>query len=162
MEDLNKCTKLSIAAVDGICTAGGLEIALDCDIILASETAQISDLHLKNLGRVGGAASSTKLARRVGVSKAIQMCCTGDTIDGTEAYRIHLADEVFPPDKLLVGAKEMAQKIASMRLAGIRLTMSVCKAIYDMGYDTSMRFQDACWAILEFGSDQWRAQRWGG
>ncbi len=162
MEDLNKCAKLSIAAVDGICTAGGLEIALGCDIILASETAQFSDLHLKNLGKVGGAASSTKLARRVGVSKAIQLCCTGDVIDGKEAHRIHLADEVYAPAQLLPSAKEMAKKIAGMRPAGIRLTRAVCKAIYDMDYNTSMRFQDAAWAVLDFGADQWRAQRWGG
>ena len=162
MEDLNKSSKLSIAAVDGICTAGGLELALGCDLILVSETAQISDMHLKNLGVVGGAALSTKLARRVGVSKAIQLCCTCDPIDGKEAHRIGLADEVFPPDKLLDEAKSMAKKIASMRPAGVRLTRTVCKAIYDMDYDLTQRFQDACFSALTLTAEAWRAQRWGG
>lgn len=162
MEDLTKCSKLSIAAVDGICTAGGLEIALCCDLILVSETAQISDMHLKNLGMVGGAALSTKLARRIPVSKALQICLTGDPIDGKEAHRILLADEVFPPDKLMDGAKELARKIANMRPAGIRLTKATCKAVYDMDYYQSQRFQDACFAALDISGEKWRVQRWGG
>jgi enoyl-CoA hydratase len=156
MEDLNKSTKLSIAAVDGICTAGGLELALGCDIILVSETAQISDMHLKNLGTVGGAALSTKLARRIPVSMAIELCCTGDPIDGKEAHRIGLANHVYPPDKLLDAAKVLAKKIAGMRLAGIRLTRATCKAVYDMDYDLTQRFQDACFAALTIGY-KWRA-----
>ena len=112
LEDLGRIPKISIAAIDGVCTAGGLELVLGCDIILVSETAQISDLHLRNLGLIGGAGSCTRLARRVGVSKAIELCCTCDVIDGKEAYRIGLANQVFAPDKLLDGAKEMAKKIA--------------------------------------------------
>jgi enoyl-CoA hydratase/carnithine racemase len=162
MEDLNKSSKLSIAAIDGICTAGGLEIALGCDLILVAETAQISDMHLKNLGMVGGAALSTKLARRIPVSKAIQLCVTGDVIDGKEAHRILLADEVFPRDKLMDKAKELARKVATMRPAGIRLTRASCKAVYDMSYYQSHRFQDVCCTALEFDSEKWRAQRWGG
>jgi enoyl-CoA hydratase/carnithine racemase len=72
-DDLCNLPKISIAAIDGVCTAGGLELALGCDIIVVSETAQVSDLHVKNLGLVGGAASTTRLARRVGVSKAIEL-----------------------------------------------------------------------------------------
>jgi enoyl-CoA hydratase len=162
MEDLNRSSKLSIAAVDGICTAGGLELALCCDLILVSETAQISNMHLKNLGMVGGAALSTKLAWRIPVSKALQLCTTGDPIDGKEAHRILLADEVFPPDKLMDGAKALAKKIAGMRPVGIRLTRATCKAVYNMDYYVSQRFQDACVASLEFGREEWIPKRWGG
>jgi enoyl-CoA hydratase len=161
MEDLNKSSKLSIAAVDGICTAGGLELALCCDIIVVSETAQISDMHLKNLGTIGGAALSTKLARRIPVSMAIELCCTGDPIDGKEAHRIGLANHVYPPDKLLDGAKALAKKIATMRLAGIRLTRATCKAVYDMDYYLTQRFQDACCAVLDIGHE-WKPQFGGG
>jgi len=153
MEDLNRCSKLSIAAVDGICTAGGLELALGCDIIVVAETAQISDMHLKNLGTIGGAALSTKLARRIPVSMAIELCCTGDPIDGKEAHRIGLANHVYPADKLLDGAKALAKKIATMRLAGIRLTRTTCKAVYDMDYNLTQRFQDACFAALAIGHE---------
>jgi enoyl-CoA hydratase/carnithine racemase len=162
LEDLGKPSKLSIAAIDGICTAGGLELALGCDIILVSETAQISDLHVKNLGLIGGAAVCTRLARRVGVSKAVELCCTGDIIDGREAHRIGLANQLFSPDKLLVGAREMAKKIACMRPAAVSMVKATCKAIYDMDYGLAYRFADVCSMALHFGADEWRAQRWGG
>lgn len=159
LEDLGKMPKISIAAIDGVCTAGGLELALGCDIIVVAETAQISDLHLKNLGLIGGAASCTRLARRVGVSKAIELCTTCDIIDGKEAHRIGFANQVYPPDKLLTGAKEMAKKIAGMRPAAVAMAKVTCQAIYDMDYVMSVRFADACSMALHMGEEEWRAQR---
>jgi enoyl-CoA hydratase/carnithine racemase len=159
LNDLGRIPKISIAAIDGVCTAGGLELALGCDIILVAETAQISDLHLRNLGLIGGAASCTRLARRVGVSKAIELCCTCDVIDGREAYRIGFANRVFAPDKLLEGAKDMAKKIASMRPVSVGMVKATCQAIYDMDYNMSVRYADACSMALHFGEEEWRAQQ---
>lgn len=159
LEDLGRIPKISIAAIDGVCTAGGLEMALGCDIILVAETAQISDLHLINLGLIGGAASCTRLARRVGVSKAIELCCTCNIIDGQEAYRIGFANQVFAPDKLLDGAREMAKKIAMMRPAAVGMVKATCQAIYDMDYNMSYRYADACSMALHFGEEEWRAQQ---
>ena len=159
LNDLGKIPKISIAAVDGVCTAGGLELALGCDIILASETAQISDLHLVNLGLIGGAASCTRLARRVGVSKAIELCCTCEVINGVEAHRIGFANKVFPPDKLLEGAKEMAKRIASMRPESVGMVKATCNAIYDMDYNMSYRYADACAMSLHLGEQEWREKQ---
>jgi enoyl-CoA hydratase len=159
LEDLGRIPKISIAAIDGVCTAGGLELALGCDIILVAETAQISDLHLRNLGLIGGAASCTRLARRVGVSKAIELCCTCDVIDGREAHRIGFANQVFPPDKLLDGARDMAKKIASMRPVSVGMVKATCQAIYDMDYNMSFRYADACAMALHLGEEEWRAQQ---
>jgi len=155
-DDLCNYPKISIAAIDGVCTAGGLELALGCDIIVVSETAQISDLHVKNLGLIGGAASTTRLARRVGVSKAIELTCTCDVIDGKEAHRIHFANQVFPPDQLLEGAKAMARKIASMRPAATAMAKATCRAIYDMDYNMAFRYTDACSMAIHFGEAEWR------
>lgn len=159
LDDLGRIPKISIAAIDGVCTAGGLELALGCDIILVAETAQISDLHLRNLGLIGGAASCTRLARRVGVSKAIELCTTCDVIDGREAHRIGFANQVFAPDKLLDGAKEMARKIAAMRPVAVAMVKSTCQAIYDMDYNMSLRYADACSMALHFGEEEWRQQQ---
>jgi enoyl-CoA hydratase/carnithine racemase len=158
-DDLCQIPKISIAAVDGVCTAGGLELALGCDIIIASETAQISDLHVKNLGLIGGAASTTRLARRVGVSKAIELACTCDAIDGREAYRIHFANQVYAPDKLMEGAKAMAKKIASMRPIALAMAKATCKAVYDMDYNMAYRYTDACSMAIHFGEQQWREKK---
>ncbi len=147
-EIVARCPKISIAAVDGVCTAGGLELALSCDIILVSETAQVGDLHMKNMGGIGGAALTVNLARRVGVAKAIELICTSDFIDGKEAHRIGFANQVFPPDKLMVGAREMARKIGAMRPNGVMLIKAACNAIYNMDYRTAWRYADACSAAL--------------
>jgi enoyl-CoA hydratase/carnithine racemase len=141
--------KITIAAIDGICSAGGLELALVCDIIIASETARIGDLHMKNMGGVGGAAVTVNLARRIGVSKAIDMVCTSEFIDGKEAHRINLANYVYAPDKMMDGARELAKKIGGMRPEATMLVKAACNSIYNMDYRSSWRFADACSSILE-------------
>jgi enoyl-CoA hydratase len=160
--DLGFSPKISIAAIDGVCTAGGLELALSCDIILASETAQISDLHVRNLGLIGGAGATTRLARRVGVSKAIELACTCDVIDGKEAHRIHFANQVYPPAELLPKAKALAEKIASMRPSALAMAKATCRAIYEMDYSMAARYTDACSMAIHFGEDEWKAQNQGG
>lgn len=147
-ETVARCPKISIAAIDGVCTAGGLELALACDIIVVSETAQVGDLHMKNMGGIGGAGVTANLAWRVGVAKAIELICTSDFIDGKEAHRIGFANQVFPPARLIEGAKELAGKIASMRPNSTMMVKTACHAIYNMDYRTAWRFADACSAAL--------------
>jgi enoyl-CoA hydratase len=147
-EIVARCPKITIAAIDGVCSAGGLELALACDIILASDTAQIGDLHMKNMGGIGGAAVTVNLARRVGVARAIEMVTTSDFLDGKEAHRINLANHVFPPAKLMEGARELAKKIGGMRPDATALVKSACNAIYNMDYRTAWRYADACSAAL--------------
>ena len=160
-DDLCNLSKISIAAVDGVCTAGGLELALSCDIILVSETAMISDLHVKNLGLIGGAAATTRLARRVGVSKAIELTTTCDVIDGKEAYRIHFANQVYAPDKLIEGAKAMARRIAVQRPMAVAMAKATCRAIYDMDYNMAYRYTDACSMAIHLGEMEWRDKHGG-
>jgi enoyl-CoA hydratase/carnithine racemase len=147
--DIAWSPKISIAAIDGIATAGGIEIALVCDIILVSETAQIGDSHVKNLKFAIGAGSvTTNLARKVGYSRALEICITGDFIDGKKAYEIGFANHVYPPEKLMDEAKALATKIASMRPAAIQMTKLSCKSVQDMGYNEAWAFSDE---ILRWG-----------
>lgn len=154
--------KISMAAIDGVCTAGGIELAACCDIILASETAQISDMHVKNLGWVGRAGSPANIAWKIGVSKAIELCCTGDVIDGKEAHRVGLANHVFPPDKLLEEAKRLGKKLGGMRLAALTMTKAVCRATEDMDRRSSWHYNDdAHQALLnDPDSAEWGPMRW--
>ena len=160
-EIVARCPKISIAAIDGVCSAGGFELALACDLILVSETAQIGDLHMKNMGGIGGAGITVNLARRVGVAKAIELICTSDFIDGKEAHRICLANQVFAPEKLMDGAKAMAAKIASMRPNALMMVKAACNAIYNMDYRTAWRFADACSAALNAAPEtgKWAGRR---
>jgi enoyl-CoA hydratase len=143
--------KISIAAVDGVATAGGIELALACDIILASETAQFFDSHVKNLKiAIGGGSVTTGLTRRVGYSKALQMCILGEPIDGKEAKLIGLANEVYPPDKLLPEAKNMARKIAAMRPTAVQATKLSCRSVSDLNYGQTWSDSDALLKFLSF------------
>jgi enoyl-CoA hydratase len=162
LENICWCPKITMAAIDGICTAGGIELALSCDLIVASETAQISDMHVKNLGWVGGAAANANMAWRVGVSRALELCLTGDVIDGKEAFRIGLANKVFPPDTMLDGAREFARKIAQGRLAAIVMTKATCRSVEDMGRAESWHYCDDAFMTLQNEPDSadFGARRW--
>lgn len=162
LENVCWCPKITMAAIDGICTAGGIELALSCDLIVVSETAKISDMHLKNLGWVGGAAANANMSWRVGVSKALELCLTGDVIDGSEAHRIGLANRVFPPEQMLEGAKALARQIAQARLAGIIMTKATCRSVEDMGRAESWHYCDDAFMTLQnepdssgFGAKAW-------
>ncbi|MCK5654299.1 MAG: enoyl-CoA hydratase/isomerase family protein [Dehalococcoidia bacterium] len=161
-EKITWSPKISIAAIDGVCTAGGTEMALACDLVVASETAQISDMHVKNLGWIGGAGGTANMAWRVGVSKAIELCCTGDVIDGKEAHRIGFANQVWPSDQYLEKTKELARKIGGMRLAAVIMTKATIQSVQDMDRKSTLRYCDDGFSILlsEQGTADFGPQRW--
>lgn len=100
-----------IAAVNGFALGGGCELALACDFIYASSKAKFGQPEVK-LGVIPGFGGTQRLARRVGIAKAKELCFTGDMIDATEALRIGLVDALVDPDALLDRARETAAKIA--------------------------------------------------
>ena len=131
---LETMPKPSIAAIDGVCTAGGIQLALSCDIRLVAETAQLSDLEVTNLGEMGTAGGGVRLARIVGPAWAKRLVLSGETIDGSLAVRIGLAQEVFPPDSLLDGAVALAARIARRRPEAL----ATAKAIIDASVGTDL------------------------
>jgi len=141
-------SKPLIAAIDGICTAGGLELVMRCDIIIVAETAEIRDLHLKNLGILGGGGLQTWLPRLVNIGKAKEIVWTGDVIDGREAWRIGFAQRLSAPGKLLDDTKEMAAKIAAMPLLALKLSKVAMNNSLDMGIYDSLRFSALSEAVL--------------
>jgi enoyl-CoA hydratase len=137
---LENLGKPSIAAIDGVCTAGGLELALSCDIRVASETAQISDLHIKNLGAIGGGGVTVRLARTVGPAWAKEIMFTGQPMDGHAAVDIGLANHVFPPDKLVEGAVALARRFAAMRPEALAMAKTAMAAAMDMDLGRALRY----------------------
>jgi enoyl-CoA hydratase len=102
-----------IAAVNGYCLGVGMELALACDIRLASETAVFSlpEVHMGTIPDFGGTQRLTKI---VGAGKAKELIFTGRRIDAAEALRIGLVEHVYPLDKLMEEAGKLAQEIASI------------------------------------------------
>lgn len=111
-EAIETIPKVVIAAVNGFALGGGCEMALACDIIIASERAKFGQPEV-NLGVIPGFGGSQRLPRRVGIGAAAKMIYTGDMIDAKEALRISLADEVLAPEELIPRCKSIVEKIAT-------------------------------------------------
>ena len=130
----------SIAAVDGICSTGGAEIAIACDLRVVGADAQISDWHLKNLGTgLGQWGAGTRWPRLVGVQKAKEMFLTGKVIGADEAVRIGFATEQYPSDELMDACLEMAARIAGMNPNGVRMVLNHLDRSADMSRDSALR-----------------------
>ena len=106
-EDLPVCT---IAAVNGIAFAGGLELVMCCDLVILSEDAAIGDQHA-NFGLVAGGGNSQRLPRILGIRKAKEIMYTGDQISAQDALNFGLVNKVVPAEKLLEESELLARKI---------------------------------------------------
>jgi enoyl-CoA hydratase len=109
----------NIAAINGFALGGGLEIALACDIRIASEKAELG-LPEVTLGRIPGAGGTQRLPRLVGPGLALELILTGKRISAQEAYRIGLVNQVVPPDKLMSAAEEVANTILQRAPLAVR------------------------------------------
>ena len=101
-----------IAAINGYCLAGGLELALACDIRVASETAKFGMSEVLR-ALVPGGGGVQRLPRVVPLALAMELLLTGDMIDAQEAYRIGLVNKLVPVEQLMPTAEEVAKKICS-------------------------------------------------
>lgn len=109
---LENMSKPVIAAINGFALGGGCELAMACDIRLASEKAKFGQPEV-GLGITPGFGGTQRLPRIVGVSKAMELILTGKTIGAAEAKTIGLVSEVYPPEELMDKAVEMAQMICA-------------------------------------------------
>lgn len=135
LQELRGLNKPVIAAVNGICCGGGLELALSADIILAAEHATFALPEIRS-GTVADAAS-IKLPKRIPYHIAMEMLLTGRWIDAEEAARWGLVNQIHPAGELLTKAREMADLLAS----GPPLVQAAIKEIVREA--EAMKFQDA-------------------
>ncbi len=126
--------QVTIAAVNGFALGGGCEIAMACDIRIASESALFGQPEV-GLGIIPGFGGTQRLARLVGMGRAKELIFTGSNIDAQEAYRIGLVNKVVPNEELMDTAKKMAGKIAS----NASFAVSIAKAAINNGYDMDIK-----------------------
>jgi enoyl-CoA hydratase len=143
-----------IAAVNGFALGGGCEIALACDFIYASDKAKLGQPEV-NLGVIPGFGGTQRLARRVGIGRARELCMTGDTIAADEALRIGLVNAVVPHAELLPKVREVAKKIAAKGPLAIAAVKRVLARGADVPLIVANELEASAFAGL-FGSDDQR------
>lgn len=111
-ERLERTPKPTIAAVNGVCMGGGLEVALGCDLRIASANATFATPEGK-LGIIPGGGATQRLPRLVGRAWALEMLLMGETLNAEQALRIGLVTRVVEPPELLPAVRRMAEKLAS-------------------------------------------------
>jgi enoyl-CoA hydratase len=126
--------QVTIAAVNGFAFGGGCEIAMACDIRIASENAMFAQPEC-GLGIIPGFGGTQRLARLVGMGRAKELIFTCDNIDAQEAYRIGLVNKVVAKEELYPTANAMANKIA----ANASYAVSIAKSAINNGYDMDIK-----------------------
>lgn len=145
--------KPTIAAVNGFALGGGCELAMMCDLIIASEKAKFGQPEIK-LGVLPGMGGTQRLIRAVGKAKAMDLCLTGRMMDATEAERAGLVARVVPPESVLSDALETAATIAGMSHPVTRLTKETINRAYDTTLSEGLRYERRLFHSLFATDDQ--------
>jgi enoyl-CoA hydratase len=127
-----------IAMINGFCLGGGCELALACDIRIASENAQFGQPEI-NLGIIPGGGGTQRLTRLVGEGKAMEMILTGQFIDAKTAHAIGLVNHVVPADQLEAKTMEIAQHIARKSPIALQLAKEAVKIASRSNLDEGLR-----------------------
>ena len=120
-----------IAAVNGYCLGGGLELALACDIVVAAETATFGLPEVRNAGTIPGSGGTLRIARQVPLKIAMWMLLSGERMSAQEAHRVGLVNRVVPQGELLAEATRMARVIAENRPEAVRLAKEIAMRSLD-------------------------------
>lgn len=144
LEDL---TKPVIAAVNGPCNGGGLELALCCDFRIASEAATFGLGEVK-LGVIPAGGGTARLPRLIGPGRAKEFLYFGNRIDGQEAYNIGLANKVVPADKLMDEAKAWASELVERPPLSLRMLKYCVNVGMQMDLLGAIDYEAKCAAVL--------------
>ena len=137
---LSAVRKPIIAAVSGHALGGGCELAMLCDVIIASDTAMFGQPEIK-LGVIPGIGGSQRLTRAIGKSRAMEMILTGRSMNAAEAERAGLVARVVPADELLDNALATAAIIAGMSLPIVMMAKEVVNAAFESTLTAGVRFE---------------------
>ena len=143
-----------IAAINGFCLGGGCELALACDIRVASDTARLGQPEV-NLALIPGGGGTQRLARLVGVGQAFKLIYSGEMISAGEELRIGLVEEVVEPERLMRRAREIAATIAGKSPVALRLIKEAIQASAELPLAEGLRLETALLAVA-FSSDDKR------
>ena len=142
-----------IAAINGFALGGGCELAMACDLRLASENAKFGQPEV-TLGLTAGFGGTQRLPRLLGTGLASELLFTGDLIDAQEAYRIGLVNHVYPLETLMEEALKLANRIAGRAPAAVQLSKSAIQRGMNMDLDSAQAYEAEVFALTFSTNDQ--------
>lgn len=150
---LENMGKPVICAINGFALGGGCELAMSCDIRLASEKAKFGQPEV-GLGITPGFGGTQRLARIVGVGKAMELIMTARTINAGEAREIGLVNAVYPPDELMAKAKELANMIAAQAQVAVRQSKRCIRKGMQTDIATAVAYEAEAFGLCFATEDQ--------
>jgi enoyl-CoA hydratase len=141
-----------IAAINGYALGGGCELAMACTLRLAADTAKLGQPEI-NLGIIPGYAGTQRLARLVGVGKAMEITLTGTPIAAAEAERIGLVNRVVPAAELMSEAKKLAAHLAAHAPIAVRYIIAAINKGAEMGFAEGAVFEATLFGLVASTED---------
>jgi enoyl-CoA hydratase len=149
---LENMKKPVIAAINGYALGGGTELALACDIRVASDKAVFGQPEVK-LGMIAGFGGTQRLPRLVGSGRATEMLLTGDHYSAEAAYQMGLVNEIVPADELLDFCLDLAKRIAARGPRAVRLSKQAVNQGRDLELETALRLETELYSAV-FSTDE--------
>jgi enoyl-CoA hydratase len=155
---IRQIKKPIIAAVSGYCLGGGCELAMTCDLIIASESAQFGQPEV-NIGVMPGAGGTQRLTRAIGKSKAMEMVLTGRSMGAREAEQAGLVARVVPVEAYLDEALKLANEIASRPPIAVRLAKEAVNKAFETSLGDGLDYERRLFYFLFATDDQKEGMR---
>lgn len=150
---ISQFEKPVVAAISGVAVGGGCELALVCDLRVASETARFGLPEVK-IGVMPAAGGTQRLPRLIGMTKAKELLFTGDFIDAREAYRLGLVNRVVPVDQLMKEAESLASKLAHNPPLSIKYAKRAVNVGMELDLASALDYEAQCASILYATEDR--------
>jgi enoyl-CoA hydratase len=135
---MDAARKPFVAAIHGFCLGGGLELAMCCDLRVASEDAQLGQPEIK-LGLIPGGGGTQRLPRLVGIGRALLLNLTGDFVDAQTAYDWGLVEKVVPREELMETALGIAKAIAARSPVAVAILRELARTTRDLPLEEGLR-----------------------
>jgi len=152
-DQINKIAKPVIAAVSGFALGGGCELAMSCDIIIASETARFGQPEV-NIGIIPGSGGTQRLAHLVGKHGAMEMVLAGEFLSAADAERFGLVNRVVPVELLMDEAKSLAKKIAAKPALAIHAAKEAVLKSANAPLEEGLEFERKSFYLLFASEDR--------
>jgi enoyl-CoA hydratase len=152
-EAIERSPKPVIAAINGFCLGGGMELALACDIRIASTNAKLGQPEV-NLGIIPGGGGTQRLPRIVGLGHALRLILTGEMITADDALKLGLVEEVVAPDALIDRAMAIAEQIASKSPVAIAAAKEATRAAMSLPLEEGLRLETSLFQLCFSSEDK--------